>query len=411
MKLLTIRIAILSVGLLLISSCQSEQNNQMSISENQRRELPREAVGFLFQAEDALKQNAFWSALAYTDSVAEFNPDLADLHFLRGRIYADWNRPALAESSYVRAIEIDPEYRGAHLNLGNVYLTHQKYEQALDMYKKAQNKYPTSNVFFQLGRAYAELGKTDSARMAYERAIELDSTNSTAYMWLGQLLEDEGENEKALQYTRNGYNINPDNLNYKFLLSVLLMKTDHIDEAIPHLKDVTEKWPWHVGAHYNLGQAYMQVGMSEEGQRFLSLTDSLQREMDKLEELEDLATMMPNQTERWINLGDAYRTAGRLGDSKEAYTVALGNEPWNLAIRGNLATLNMAMGDTLGAISQYRTILQIDPSYADVWLNLGVAYANIGRIDYARECWNNALLYDENLQMARDYLAKTDSME
>jgi len=401
----------LSVGILLMSACQSEQNNQMSISEKQRRELPREAVEFLFQAEDAFKQNAFWAALAYTDSVAAFNPDLADLHFLRGKIYADWNRPALAESSYVKVIEIDPDYNGAHLNLGNVYLTHQKYEQALDMYKKAKDRYPTSNVFFQLGRAYAELGITDSARMAYEQAIEIDSTNSTAYMWLGQLLEDEGENEQALQYTKTGYNMNPENMNYKFLLAVLLMKTDHIDEAISYLEDVTEKWPWHVGAHYNLGQAYMQVGKSEEGQRFLSLTDSLQREMDKLEELEDLATMMPNQTERWINLGDAYRTAGRLEDSKEAYTVALGNEPWNLAIRGNLATLNMAMGDTSGAISQYRTILQIDPSYADVWLNLGVAYANIGRMDYARECWNNALLYDEEHELAKEYLAKSESMQ
>lgn len=66
-------------------------------------------------------------------------------------------------------------------------------------------------------------------------------------------------------------------------------------------------------------------------------------------------------------------------------------------------------GDTVEAIAQYKAILHHDSSIADVWFNLGVTYANIGKIAQARQAWNTVLRLQPDNQMARDYLAKLDT--
>ena len=395
--------------LILLAGCQEAGESPRDISMQQRRALPAEGVSYLLKAQNAFRQGAYALALVYTDSLEQYNPELTDLHFLRGRIYTGMNRANLAQESYEKALEIDPWYQGARLNLGNVLLRRGKTRDALHVYQEAMERFPSSDVSLQIGRTYAELGIVDSAQTAYETALELDSTNVTAYMWLGQLCEDNGEYEKALNVSREGLELNPENLRYQYLVASQLVRLGENPRAIDYLQPITEAWPWHAGAHYNLGQALIRSGQESLGEDYLTRADSLQKQEERLEELEGLADMNPSEITRWVNLGNAYQKSGRLEEARDAYNIALGIEPWNVAVQTDIATLTKLQGDTLQAIQRYLDILRRNPQYGDVWVNLGVAYAQTGRMKQAREAWKDALKYEPGNSMAKEYLAMTES--
>ena len=94
---------------------------------------------------------------------------------------------------------------------------------AIAHYKSELLLYPSARTMVQLGRAYADLGKIDSAAFAYEDAIKTDSKNAAAYMRLGHLYKDSGDITKAIEYATSGLNLDPGNLDYKYIMGSLLL--------------------------------------------------------------------------------------------------------------------------------------------------------------------------------------------
>ncbi len=363
------------------------------------------------KAQTAFEQGAFGPALAFTDSVMEYDPKLADIHFMRARIFTEMMRYENAVNAYEKVISLDPQYQGARFNLANLAFIKGENQRAIELFKEEGERFPASRVWTQLGRVYAKISEFDSAETAYKEAIAIDSTNATAYMWLGQLYEDEGDIEKALQYSQRGLKLNPGNPNYQYIVGSELFRSGKTDTAISMLQKVIEEIPWHAGAHYNLGQAYVRKGMKEKGQQLLSVADSLQKEESNIEELKSLAQMNPDVFMRWINLGDAYLKMDQLENAMNSYKTALVLEPWNFALQNNIADLTVALGDTARGIERYIAILKQNPNLADVWLNLGVAYANSGRYQDAEWAWNKALNADPGHTMAKDYLTQLEDLQ
>src|SRR5690606_660387 len=91
---------------------------------------------YLYLGTEALQQHAFDRALAYADSADARAPGLADVPFLRGRIYAELARLDLAEQAYREALSIRPHYPGGWNNLGNTAYRQQKYSEAIRYYRR-----------------------------------------------------------------------------------------------------------------------------------------------------------------------------------------------------------------------------------------------------------------------------------
>jgi len=387
------------------SACTSNQNEQ-SITAKKRKAADPVAVRYLIQAQDAFRQKAFNAALMLVDSAEYHAPDLADIHFLRGRIFSELMRYDKAEAAYRKVLSLDPDYQGVWLNLGSTAFRRGNIRQALQLYQKEQQAHPSAAAMHQIGRVYAKLGKTDSARYAYEQAIGMDSSSSASYFRLGELYKDEGELETALKYSRMGLSLDPDNLDYRYLIGSLLRQIGNFEEAAEHLRAVVEKRPWHYWGNYNLGQTLLRLGRRAEGQHYLAKAESLQVELKNIQDWQDLAENNPDQLMLRVNLGEALRRAGRVDDAIEAFNIALTIEPRFPALRNNLGNLYIMRGDTLAAIYHYRSILYRYPFFSDVWLNLGAAYANMGETEAARQAWNNVLKYAPDDSTAKAYLAR-----
>ncbi len=400
-------IARLGATVVLASAGCGGSGDAPSRTELARRDADPKAVEFLFEAQQAFETKYYSAALVLADSAARYAPDLADISFMRGRIFTALRQMDMATEAYERTLELDPDYPGVWFNRGNGAYMYGESAQALALYRKERSLVAeTTDYLTQLGRAYADTGKPDSARWAYERAIAADSANPTAYMWLGQLHEDAGDFEAALAYSAQGLALDPDNLNYAYVYGVQHLRSGDLEAAASILARVADGIPWHYPAHYNLGQALNGLGEAERAARYLARADTLlamQRDVEQWVERIKTNSMEPLL---WVQYGESLRRSGRVGEAIEALTVALSLRPGWLELHNNIANLHLAAGDTVTALGRYEALLQRAPTQPDVWLNLGTLHALSGNYEAARVAWETVLEHAPGHEQAVSYLAQ-----
>ena len=362
----------------------------------------------ILQAETAFRNGYYNAALAITDSALVNSPHAADIHFLRGRVFTKLARLNEAEVAYRTVLSLNPNYQGAWFNMGTNSIRQDDLPAAIAHYKSEMLLYPSARTMVQIGRAYADLGKIDSATFAYEDAIKTDSNNAAAYMRLGHLYKDRGDITKAIEYATIGLDLDPENLDYKYIIGSLLLLNEEPKASLPFFRAVASKRPWHYWAHHNLGQALYRIGDETQGQHYMDLAKELQKGIQEVENWRNLANMNPDQLMLWVNLGNSLKNMGRIQEAKDAFLVALSISPMSFALQNNIANLCLMDGDTVQAINRYKTILSFDSTLVDIWLNLGVVHASSGRINDARQAWMKGLEHDSDNTTLKDYLETLD---
>jgi tetratricopeptide (TPR) repeat protein len=106
-----------------------------------------------------------------------------------------------AQRAYERALELDPGYVPAVINLGNLH--------------------------------YGQ-GRLDEARGCFERAIELESTNAKARFNLGNILHDRDEYQAALILFRDAAALDPEFADAHFNLALTCEQLGRVEEALRH---------------------------------------------------------------------------------------------------------------------------------------------------------------------------------
>ena len=361
-------------------------------------------AGLIFQAETAYRNGYYNAALTITDSAIVISPDVADVYFLRGRVFTKLARLNEAEAAYRTVLSLDPNYQGAWFNMGTNSIRQDDLPAAIAHYKSELLLYPSARTMVQIGRAYADLGKIDSATFAYEEAIKTDGKNAAAHMRLGHLYKDSGDITKAIEYATSGLNLDPENLDYKYVMGSLLLLNGEPEVSLPYFQAVTSKRPWHYWSHHNLGQALYRIGNEAESQHYMDMAKELQKGIQEVENWRNLANMNPDQLMLWVNLGNSLKNMGRIQEAKDAYLVAISLSPMSFALQNNIANLCLMDGDTAQAIIRYEAILSLDSTLVDIWLNLGVVHASAGRKNDARQAWAKGLEYDPVNKTLRDYL-------
>ena len=361
-------------------------------------------AGLIFQAETAFRNGYYNAALAITDSALVNSPHAADIHFLRGRVFTKLARLNEAEVAYRTVLSLNPNYQGAWFNMGTNSIRQDDLPAAIANYKSEMLLYPSARTMVQIGRAYADLGKIDSAAFAYEDAIKTDSKNAAAYMRLGHLYKDRGDIAKAIEYATIGLDLDPENLDYKYIIGSLLLLNEEPKASLPFFQAVTSKRPWHYWAHHNLGQALYRIGDEDQGQHYMDMAKELQKGIQEVENWRNLANMNPDQFMLWVNLGNSLKNMGRIQEAKDAYLVALSLNQMSVALQNNIANIYLMEGDTAQAIIRYKAILSLDSTIVDIWLNLGVVHASSGSKNDARKAWLKGLEYDPDNTTLRYYL-------
>ncbi|HSB08563.1 MAG TPA: tetratricopeptide repeat protein [Blastocatellia bacterium] len=182
--------------------------------------------------------------------------------------------------------------------------------------------------YLQVADAYARAGQTRKALEAYQKIADLDPSNTSVRMKLGEIYSREsmteqaheafimagneflrkGDSEQALNANLKAIVINPDSRQALTAIATIYTQQGQIDRAINILCEAFERNPGDVELLTILGRTYLSAGMMDDAERtFLSLV-----ELDK-----NRYHYLLEVGRRFLQIGDLDRAAEQIDGSIE----------------------------------------------------------------------------------------------
>jgi len=122
-----------------------------------------------------IKQGQYPQAMEKVDAYLSSRPKDAQGRFLKGLIYTEMNKPADAIAVFTKLSEDYPELPEPYNNLAVLYAQQKQYDKARTALEMAIRTHPSYAIAYEnLGDVYAKL-----ASQAYDKALQLDNSNST----------------------------------------------------------------------------------------------------------------------------------------------------------------------------------------------------------------------------------------
>ena len=285
------------------------------------------------------KDRAWLERAMRSENEAEIrDPDIQQVHQLRGSFEYDAGRYELAASEFRRAIELDPKNSDAYRRLGMNYEANNQFEDAL---------------------------------AAYRQAVEKGPENYRTYTQLGAFLGSQSKYREAVEYYQKALNLVPDEPDAHFALGSAYMNLGSYGEAESQLR-LAISLQETTRALHTLGVVLMLEGKDREA------IDKISRAL----------SIGPERFLWWMNLGTAYRRVNLMDESQRAYRRGLQlaeaevrRNPRNGYSRSVLAFLYARLADKTRAESEIAQALQLSPNDADVRWTAAATYEALGRRD------------------------------
>ncbi len=191
------------------------------------------------------------------------------------------NNLQVAGNLYKETLKTNPNYAGAHNNLGIVLNELGEYQKAMSSYEKAIQIQPNyAAAHYNLGLAFYALGKHQKAMSSYERAIQIQPNYVDAHYNLGNTLKELGEHQKAMSSYEKAIQINPNHVDAHNNLGLAFYALGEHQKAMSSYEKAIQIQPNYAGAHNNLGVAFYALG--EHQKAISSYKKAIQIEPDNL---------------------------------------------------------------------------------------------------------------------------------
>jgi len=171
-----------------------------------------EALRLRRLAEAYMAENKLIPAYRELVKAQELTPKDPHIHFDLGVFYYLREKYDLAIEEYKKALRLDADFATARNNLGVVYMEKKQWDKAIETlvpitenYLYATPHYP----HFLLGQAYFHKKEYDKAVMRFQEALDLNPDYVYARHWLGKTELERGNLEKALRELEKAVNAAP----------------------------------------------------------------------------------------------------------------------------------------------------------------------------------------------------------
>ena len=186
----------------------------------------------------------FRTAIREYQYFLQYNSDFKSGQLKIGNYHDVEGRPQQAEEAFQKALEIDPHYNPARLNLSLVLNRMGKNEEALEQYKTVIELEPEYGpVYFSAGLLLAEMNRLEEAANYIEKSIEKDRSNLRAYYNLGIIYQNLNRIEKAESVYLSGLEIENNYPELHHAITVLYLQNNRYQEAGRHLDFLISRFP------------------------------------------------------------------------------------------------------------------------------------------------------------------------
>jgi adenylate cyclase len=176
----------------------------------------------------------------------ELAPDLADAHVARGFALSLHRRYDEAQAHFEAAARINPHLFDAYYYYGRMAFARGEAERSADLYRRASEvRQEDFQSILLLAQSLRMLGRKDEARAAtregivrVERVLALNPVEGRA-LALGSLaLFDEGDTERAMEWSRRSLELYPDDMSALINAACLRTRAGLKEEALAIIERV-----------------------------------------------------------------------------------------------------------------------------------------------------------------------------
>lgn len=208
-------------------------------------------------------------AIKMFEEAIRIDPKFARAHYTLGRCFVHHGQGyggvdyfEKAEQALQRAIELDPDIPGAHLQMVYVYLNRGEKEKALATLAEVRRKAPNDpTVFIVAGMLYRLNGLYDRALKQYDRLVELSPRDIVIAGYnRGRILTYRHEYDEALAAFAAARAVEPDHPLIKTFLAVTYFNMGRIDDCQRLVEEVLAQHPHFEPIHILHGWCYSARG-------------------------------------------------------------------------------------------------------------------------------------------------------
>ncbi|VVC41584.1 Hypothetical protein CINCED_3A005366 [Cinara cedri] len=358
-------------------------------------------VGHALEAE-----NRFQEALAYFNKAVSVQHDDIGAHINVGRTYNHLKMYKEAEEAYLEAksllpkakpgesyqARIAPNHLNVLLNLANLIAKNQtRLEEADMLYRQAISmRSDYTQAYINRGDVLLKLNRTKEAQEVYERALFYDTDNPDIYYNLGVVLLEQGKHSQALAYLDKALEFDPDHEQALLNSAILLQELGQANLrklAEKRLLRLLSNGQKNERVFFNLGMLAMDEGDVPAAEHWFRQAILIKEDFRAA--LFNLALLLADD-HRPLQAAPFLNQLVRFHPDHIKALILLGDIYIN-----NIKDLDAAE-------NCYKRILQLDPDNTQGMHNLCVVYVERGLLKEAETCLEKAHLMSPH----EDYIVK-----
>ena len=338
---------------------------------------------YLEQGETMASEGLIEEALSRFEQALEVAPENPEAIEAVGRALLDLGRLEEAEARFLDALEIEPEWVAPRMGLALVALGRDepfKIVHHLERAIEADPGYPEAYV--ELGRYYGFMGEPALAKATFERWTGRHPEDADMLINAGLTLFDAADFAEAYAFFEKAVEAATEVEQRSGALTFRANALDMLgryDEAVAAYEEVIAETPEWWEAHANLGICHARNGHIDRAEA--AFRRGLEVCPGSPEIRDELAAHLLSQ-------GGDLQEALKL--SEEA--VALGRDEIRHLM--TLGEVRLASGDDEGTAEAYRTVLSLDPENPEAHLELGILHERRGETAKAEEHFVESLKTD-----------------
>ena len=171
---------------------------------------PEHAAALMLLGVISMERDQYQDAERLLKKAIELRPNDAQFLSNYGSLLKKSGRLSEAIEKCQAAIEIDPDYVEARINLGNAYYAGENYVDALLQYREASLRADRYEVYNGLGIILQRLGYVEAAEEAFVKAIKLAPERHDPYNNFADLLREQGKLQASVQAYNLASDLRPD---------------------------------------------------------------------------------------------------------------------------------------------------------------------------------------------------------
>jgi tetratricopeptide (TPR) repeat protein len=215
------------------------------------------------------------------------------LQFNISRVYISIKQPETAFKILSKAIEIDPEYSEYFNHRGNLLITMNLFEEAINDYLTAVELSPPYPVVWtNLGQCYRQTGQLEKAISAYSRSLDLDPNQTLALVGRAQSQELLGETEYAIKDYTAALNLDPTQSLVFANRAILYYESEDFTSSLSDLDQAIKLSPRNSDLYQNRSVLLIELGRIRDAiqdlNTYIKLTPDAIDRVEVESKLEDL---------------------------------------------------------------------------------------------------------------------------